>query len=359
MASKDCIMITGGAGFIGCKLSSLLEDFDLPIVAVDCMHPQVHSSDARPEFMPDFVTLHVGDVCSAATWKAVLSDWKPRILVHLAAETGTGQSLTEASRHAETNVVGTTRMLDALSSAGILPEHILLSSSRAVYGEGAWQRKDGAIRYPGIRKIADLKAGVWNFKDEDGADLSPLRHHAGHTRPTPTSVYGATKLAQENVLSAWCTAMNVPLSILRFQNVYGPGQAPFNAYTGIINIFYRVARGGAPIDIYEDGIIGRDFVFIDDVARACKAALEAVPTETRLLDVGSGVVTTILDAGRTIATLNNAPVPQISGKFRPGDVRWAVAETEDLKQQLNVVAKVPFAEGVALVGEWLVGKGYA
>ncbi|MBB4106017.1 NAD-dependent epimerase/dehydratase family protein [Allorhizobium borbori] len=354
----DCILITGGAGFIGCKLSSLLEDFGLPIVAIDSMHPQVHSSSDRPELMPNSVILHVGDVCDCRTWDAVLNDWKPRILIHLAAETGTGQSLTEASLHAQTNVVGTTRMLDALSSRGVLPDHILLSSSRAVYGEGAWRKKSGEICYPGIRKASDLKSGIWSFTDEQGEELTPLSHRAGHTNPNPTSVYGSTKLAQENILSAWCAAMNIPLSILRFQNVYGPGQAPFNVYTGIINIFFRVARGGAPIDIYEDGNIGRDFVFIDDVARACKAALQSVPNGSRLLDVGSGTVTTVLEAAKAIAKISSSPAPEVSGKFRPGDVRWAVAEAGDLKQQLGVVAKVPFVEGVTHVGEWLIRKGY-
>jgi len=359
MGSKDCILITGGAGFIGCNLSSLLSDFGMPIIAIDSMHPQIHTDHARPELMPNFVKLHVADICEAGTWREVLRDWMPRVIVHLAAETGTGQSLTEASRHAETNVVGTTRMLDALSMADIRPDHILLSSSRAVYGEGAWQTKDGKITYPGIRKVADMQAGVWNFKDENGVDMTPLPHRAGHTMPHPTSIYGATKLAQENILSAWCAAMKVPLSILRFQNVYGPGQAPFNAYTGIINIFYRIARTGAPIDVYEDGAIGRDFVFIDDVAHACKAALQTPPEAVRLLDVGSGVVTTVFDAASMIASVNQASPPQISGKFRAGDVRWAIADTADLQDQLNVNARVFFREGVQRVGEWLVEKGYA
>lgn len=357
--SKNCVLITGGAGFIGCKLSSFLEDFGLPVVAVDNMHPQIHANKDRPEFLPSFVDLLVGNVCFAETWEEVLREWTPRVVVHLAAETGTGQSLTEASRHSETNVVGTTRMLDALSSRGCLPDHILLSSSRAVYGEGAWRAQDGAVVYPGIRKAADLERSLWGFKDSGGKDLEPLPQRAARTTPNPTSVYGATKLAQEHILSAWCAAMKVPLSILRFQNVYGPGQAPFNSYTGIINIFYRVARSGAPIDVYEDGAIGRDFVFIDDVAQACRAALENPPASTRVLDVGSGAVTTVLQAANIIAKANNAPEPVVSGKFRAGDVRWAVAYANDLRDDLGVTAKVPFVEGVTRLGHWLVAKGYA
>ncbi|KQW50989.1 MULTISPECIES: NAD-dependent epimerase/dehydratase family protein [unclassified Ensifer] len=359
MGTKDCILITGGAGFIGCELASLIKGFGLPIIALDNLHPQIHPTRSRPERLPDYVRLQVADICDGNTWTEFLTEWRPSIVVHLAAETGTGQSLTASSRHAETNVVGTTRMLDALSSANVFPDHILLSSSRAVYGEGAWHSKDGKIIYPGNRKPADLAAGVWSFRDEDGVELTPIRQSADSAVPKPISVYGATKLSQENILSAWCTAMNVPLSILRFQNVYGPGQAPFNAYTGIINIFYRIARSGAAIDVYEDGAIGRDFIFVDDVARACKAALERLPNGIRVLDVGTGIATTVLDAAREIAALNNAPAPEVSGKFRAGDVRWAVADTEDMRRQLNISASVSFSKGVQLLGDWLVGKGYA
>ncbi|WP_244658833.1 SDR family oxidoreductase [Ciceribacter thiooxidans] len=235
LTGQNCIMITGGAGFIGCKLSSLLLSFGLPIVAVDNLHPQVHPGQTRPELMPDYVNLFVMDICDGESWRQVLSKWKPRILVHLAAETGTGQSLTESSRHAMVNVVGTTRMLDALLEASYRPDHVLLSSSRAVYGEGAWKDPDGEVCYPGIRGVEALEAGRWNFTNQDAREMSPLPHRAGSTVPKPTSVYGATKLAQEQILGAWCSAIGVPLSILRFQNVYGPGQSPFNAYTGIIN----------------------------------------------------------------------------------------------------------------------------
>lgn len=358
MAIKDCILITGGAGFIGCELASVIQKFGLPIIALDNLHPQIHPTQGRPERLPDYVQLRVADVCSRDAWTELLGEWRPAILVHLAAETGTGQSLTESSRHAETNVVGTTRMLDALSSANVFPDHILLSSSRAVYGEGAWRSKGGNLVYPGCRTPADLAAGVWNFNDEDGTELTPVPQCADSTVPKPISVYGATKLSQENILSAWCTAMNVPLSILRFQNVYGPGQAPFNSYTGIINIFYRIARSGGAIDVYEDGAIGRDFVFVDDVVGACRAALERVPEGIRVLDVGTGIATTVLDAAREIAALNNAPAPDISGKYRAGDVRWAVANTAEMHRQLNVSASVSFSKGVQLLGDWLVGKGY-
>jgi dTDP-L-rhamnose 4-epimerase len=356
---RDCIVITGGAGFIGCALSKRLEDWGLDVVAVDNLHPQVHTQPGRPERLPDFVELEVADIRDRAFWDRFLQTNRPKILIHFAAETGTGQSLTESARHAGVNVLGTTEILDALTAAGQKPDHILLSASRAVYGEGAWAAPGGSAFYPGVRSDAALSSGVWGFRDASGQEAQPLPHRASEVFPMPTSIYGATKLAQEHVLVAWAAAMSVPLTSLRFQNVYGPGQSPFNAYTGIINIFHRVARSGAAIDVYEDGQIGRDFVFIEDVVDACVAALRTPPESKRVLDVGSGVATTILEAAQAIARMHGAPEPQISGKFRNGDVRWAVAETADLSAQLGVRATVDFETGAKAVGEWLVSRGFA
>lgn len=357
---EKAIIITGGAGFIGSALASRLGEHGLPIIAVDNLHPQIHPEQRRPDALPAFVSLYVGDVTHAQTWDEVLARWHPEVVVHLAAETGTGQSLTEATRHADVNVVGTTAMLDAFSRHGKVPSHIVLASSRAVYGEGAWRDEDGAVFYPPSRSHDVLAASQWNPVSPSGAGKPmPLAHAAGLVFPNPTSVYGATKLAQEHILAAWSGAMRVPLSIFRLQNVYGPGQSPFNAYTGIITLFHRLARKGEALEVYEDGEIGRDFVFIDDVVSALVAGMKDVPSSRRTLDVGHGVPTTIHEAARAIAALHGAPEPVICGKFRDGDVRWAVADVHPLATTLGVTATVSFEEGARRVGEWLVDRGYA
>lgn len=354
------IVITGGAGFIGSALARRLGGEGLPIIAIDNLHPQIHPDRKRPETLPDFVTLVEADVTEAKTWDEVLARWQPEILVHLAAETGTGQSLTEASRHASVNVVGTTAMLDALTRAGVKPAHIVLTSSRAVYGEGAWRDEKGVVFYPSPRSHAVLAAGQWDPLPPGGrGKVTPLAHHGRDVFPAPTSVYGATKLAQEHILGAWCGAMQVPLSIFRLQNVYGPGQSPYNAYTGIITLFIRQARKGLQLDVYEDGEIGRDFIFIDDVVEAIAAGIAKPPVDRRLLDVGNGVSTTICEAASVIASHHAAPSPRVTGKFRDGDVRWAVADPAPLADQLGVRAKVTFAEGARRVAEWLIEKGHA
>jgi dTDP-L-rhamnose 4-epimerase len=323
MTTARSILITGGAGFIGCALASRLVDRGDRVVAVDVLHPQVHTSPGRPDRLRDEVELLPVDVTSTQEWDAVLKLVRPDQIVHLAAETGTGQSLTEASRHGRVNVVGTTEMLDALTRSAWAPEHIVLSSSRAVYGEGEWQAGDGTTFYPAPRTHAALELARWDPVGPDDSAGTALPSRADRTVPRPTSVYGATKLAQEHVLGAWCAATGTALSVLRFQNVYGPGQSLTNSYTGVVSFFASAARRGETLDVYEDGRIIRDFVYIEDVVAAVLAAIGAPPEERRTLDIGSGVITTIHDVAVTMAAMLEAPKPQISGRFRDGDVRAA------------------------------------
>lgn len=360
MDRKKCVLITGGAGFIGSAIAARLGTRDLPIVALDNLHPQVHPTRERPVMLPIDVSLVVGDVTDADAWKAVLDAWTPSTVIHLAAETGTGQSLSEATRHANVNVNGTAVMLDAMTKHGIVPDHFVLASSRAVYGEGAWADACGSIFYPPSRSHDQLTASQWDPLPPSGATPAvPLPHCAANTSPKPTSIYGATKLAQEHMLGAWCAARGASLSVFRLQNVYGPGQSPYNSYTGIVTLFHRLARRGQRLDVYEDGRIGRDFVFIDDVVDALIAGMRNVPKSMRVLDVGSGVVTTIHQAALEVASLHGAPDPLICGKFRDGDVRWAVADAEPLERELGVRANVGFADGVRRVGAWLSAQGEA
>ncbi|OCJ07719.1 NAD-dependent dehydratase [Rhizobium sp. AC27/96] len=347
-------ILTGGAGFIGSRIASGLTNGDERIVAIDNMHPQVHKSVDRPSNLPENVELIVADVTDADFWDRFLASCTPGTVVHLAAETGTGQSLTESNRHAMVNVVGTTQMLDAFARNKQIPEHVILTSSRAVYGEGAWKSASGEVFYPGLRNHSALEDNKWDIFDSGGIAATPLAHRAVNTFPKPSSIYGATKLTQEQIISCWASAMGIPATIFRFQNVYGPGQSPFNPYTGIITLFHRIASAGGTIEVYEDGQVGRDFVYIDDVVEACLAAVKNPARGIRYLDVGTGVATTIIQAAEIISALYSAPHPHISGKFRDGDVRWAIADTEDLERELGVRSRTDFATvGARRVGEWL------
>lgn len=345
---KQCMLVTGGAGFIGTALSKEFAGHELPFVAYDNLHPQIHPSRERPIGLATDAALFIGDVCSRQDWDRLLARYAPKVIVHLAAETGTGQSLTESTRHAQVNVVGTTQMLDALSRHEIFPDRIVLSSSRAVYGEGAWQRQDGAVFYPGQRDARMLASGAWDFP---GAHALPF--DASRTRPGPTSVYGATKLAQEHVLESWCRSYDVECAILRLQNVYGPGQALGNPYTGIVPLFSRLAKSGQSIPVYEDGRMLRDFVFIDDVAHAIWKAVVASPIPPSALDIGSGKSMSIMELARFVAQRYGAPEPHVCGLYRNGDVRHAACQPEAAMQVLDWTPKVTAAEGLDALCAWL------
>ena len=270
--ASTSVLITGGAGFIGSALARRLVDFGYDVAVMDVLHPQVHGDHAAIN-LPSSVQLFTGDVTHAADWDAVLRLFRPSQIVHLAAETGTAQSLSEATRHGSVNVVGTTQLLDGLSRAAHVPDQIVLASSRAVYGEGAWQY-GSQIFYPPPRSHAQLLAGNWDPQGPTDDSAVPLPSSASRTEPRPTNIYAATKLAQEHILAAWTAAHDTNLSVLRLQNVYGPGQSLTNSYTGIVALFARLAREQRTLEVYEDGRIVRDFVYIDDVVEALFAAID-------------------------------------------------------------------------------------
>lgn len=341
-------LITGGAGFIGTALSRTLPDHFDRVVALDNMHPQIHTTADRPADLDDRVELVVGDVTSAEDWDRLLADVKPTAIVHLAAETGTGQSLTEATRHAAVNVVGTTEMLDALVRHDLRPDKIVLTSSRAVYGEGAWVDGSGAVTYPGQRSAAMLESGQWDFP---GLTATPFE--SSRVMPAPTSVYGSTKLAQEHILVSWCLAMGVTPVLYRLQNVYGPGQSLSNPYTGIVSFFAQRAKAGEVIPVYEDGDIIRDFVFIDDVASAVVQGLLHSGANRDAYDIGSGEGTSIMTLARTIAEIYGAPAPEVNGMYRNGDVRSASCDITAAEAALDWHPQVMVTEGVRRLCAWI------
>jgi dTDP-L-rhamnose 4-epimerase len=343
------VLVTGGAGFIGCALARQLAASSSRWVVVDSLHRQVHPTGKRPADLVEAAELVVDDVTSPLAFADLLADLRPDVVLHLAAETGTAQSLDESTRHGLVNVVGTTRLLDGLTAAAHRPAHLVLTSSRAIYGEGSWRREDGTVFQPGARTHAQLEAAQWDFP---GAVALPSV--AGSTVPAPSSVYGATKLAQEHVLAAWAGARDVPLSVLRLQNVYGPGQSLTNSYTGIVSLFSQLARSGSAIPVYEDGAITRDFVYIDDVAEAIAAASLAPPASgRRTLDIGTGVATTIHDLATTISAFYDSPAPRVTGQFRDGDVRHASCSVEAATADLGWRPSWSLADGVAALQEWI------
>ena len=344
------VLVTGGAGFIGTTLARALADSAEQWVVIDNLHPQVHPGSQPPADLPDSVKLRVGDVTSAKDLDAVVADVRPDTVVHLAAETGTAQSLSESTRHGMVNVVGTTQLLDAFTRAGHIPSHVVLTSSRAVYGEGVWRNPDGTTFQPGLRTHAQLEAGTWDH----GTGAEHVPNSVSGTHPNPINVYGATKLAQEQILAAWTGSHDTKLSVLRLQNVYGPRQSLSNPYTGIVSLFSRLAREGKSIPLYEDGDITRDFVYVDDVVSALVAAVAVPPAaHMRTADIGSGVRTTIGDLAREVTRYHSAPEPHITGQYRDGDVRHASCVVGNTVEELDWEPRWSLRDGVAGLQEWI------
>lgn len=348
------VLITGGAGFIGSKLASRLVADNASVTILDSLHPQVHDAGWPPD-LPSSVTKLPFDVTAPAQWDALFRVSRPDVIVHLAAETGTGQSLTEASRHGRVNVVGTTELLDGLSRAQQVPSQFVLASSRAVYGEGKWVAGEHDEFYAAARGRHQLESGQWDpwLEGRSGAQVTPLPHRAGVVEPRPSNVYAATKLAQEHILSSWVNARGSQLSILRLQNVYGPGQSLTNPYTGIVSLFGRLGNERQAIPVYEDGRIIRDFVFIDDVVGALAAACANTKGGINVVDIGSGEAVTLLGIAQEIARQSDAPAPVVNGAFRLGDVRAAFADVSRAHDVLGYVPRTPPAEGIALLLEWI------
>jgi dTDP-L-rhamnose 4-epimerase len=346
MTHHNCL-VTGGAGFIGCALSPRLASEFESVIALDNLHPQIHAAMTRPAALrgPELI---VGDICDPSTWNQLLARFRPEVIVHLAAETGTGQSLVEATRHAHTNVVGTAVMLDALRRHKAIPGRLVLASSRATYGEGAWRRHGSEeLFYPGPRSLEQLAAGRWDF------DGRPVAMEARNVRPAPVSVYGATKLAQENILSSWANAVGSEYVILRVQNVFGPGQSLINSYTGIVSHFCQIARRKESIPLYEDGSMQRDFIFIDDVVSAFLGAIHTEGISREIFDIGSGVPSTLELLAKEISSLYSAPSPQVVGKYRFGDVRHAFCDSRYAKAKLGWQSKFTLHQGLIALTEWI------
>jgi dTDP-L-rhamnose 4-epimerase len=275
----------------------------------------------------------------------------PSLVVHLAAETGTGQSLTQASRHGIVNVVGTTELIDAMTRRDHRPDHVVLTSSRAVYGEGAWRSRDGSIFYPPPRTEVQLRAGQWDPSDPDGHPGTVIGHDASSVWPRPTNVYAATKLAQEHILEAWSAAFDVPLTILRLQNVYGPGQAVGNAYTGVLTFFAAELSRGHALDVYEDGQILRDFVFVGDVVDAIVATVDRPPVGTRRVDIGSGAPVSLLEVAQAMTRIAGGPPPVVSGRYRNGDVRAAFADISAARHELDWTPRISLESGLTALSD--------
>jgi dTDP-L-rhamnose 4-epimerase len=351
------ILITGGAGFIGSRLVKALHAAapDDKIWVFDNLHPQVHGPQAKPPVLPTGSMFRLGDVKDATALRDVVQEAQPDLIFHLAAETGTGQSYDEVSRYCEVNVSGTAHLIEALRSAQHPARRVVLAASRAVYGEGGYRDADGREHVGLPRDAAAMSAGNFDVPMPATACLPahPIPSHAG-LPPAPASIYASTKLMQEYLLKQAGEGSPWKATMLRFQNVYGPGQSLRNPYTGVLSIFAQQLLSGQGLNIYEDGEIARDFVFVDDVVSALVAAGEADLPHGATLDIGLGEPTTILHTAKLLMQFLGCSERElkVTGQFRVGDIRYAVADISAARKLLAWEPAVTVEEGLSRLAQW-------
>lgn len=349
------MLITGGAGFIGTHLVERALMAGYAVRILDNLSPQIHGPEAS--YAPrEGVDFRRGDV----TRRADLEDALDGIdtIVHLAAETGTGQSMYEIARYYDVNVQGTALILDILANRANTVRKIVLASSRSVYGEGAYLcfscAPEGARRFPASRSAQALAAHQWEPNcPVCGGDLT-LTATREDDALAPASIYAATKLAQEEMIRVACGAAGIAYAILRFQNVFGEGQSLSNPYTGILSILSTRIRLGLPLPIFEDGNETRDFVHVGDVAAAILASVESDRVAGAVINVGMGRASSIMEVAQLLCTLMQSSVqPHITAQYRIGDIRHNFADITKLHEITGYCPAISLDEGMQRFCDWV------
>lgn len=350
------ILITGGAGFIGSSIAIKLIDKGYSVTVLDNLSKQIHGESPNESYLfrkiKDKVTFIKGDITIGVDWEKALVGQEA--VIHLAAETGTGQSMYEIERYTNVNIGGTAIFLDILTNKKTNIEKVIVASSRAIYGEGKYFCEEHGAVYPDERKEQDMV-------NNDFENKCPLCGGNVEHRPTdetskihPSSIYGITKQVQEQMVLLSCKAIKIPVVAYRYQNVYGPGQSLKNPYTGILSIFSVNMINNQPINIFEDGKESRDFVYIDDVVNATILGLEKEEANYNIFNVGSGKKITIKQVVDILKTHYNSDSDiKITGNFRMGDIRHNYADISKISKLLGFTPEFHFEKSIKLFTDWV------
>ena len=351
------ILITGGAGFIGSNLALKLIAKGYSVTVLDSMSPQIHGENYRatsPLFnaIEGKVNFINGTVTSRADWEKAIKG--ADAIIHLAAETGTGQSMYEIEKYTDVNIAGTALMLDILTNSEHTVKKVIVASSRAIYGEGRYLCEELGYVYPTSRTDDYMNRGDFECKYDGCSKPLELVDTGEDSKIHPTSVYGITKQVQEQLVMCVCPTIGIAPVAFRYQNVYGPGQSLSNPYTGILSIFSTRIKNGNPINIFEDGRESRDFVYIEDVVDATILGLEKEAANGHSFNVGTGVAVDVLTVANTLIDHYGIKVPvTVSGNYRLGDIRHNYADISLARNLLGFEPKWSFAEGIGKFTWWV------
>lgn len=352
------ILISGGAGFIGSNLALRLISMGYNISVLDNLSKQIHGNNPEKSSylynsIKDKVRFINGTVTSKNDWLVALDNID--CVVHLAAETGTGQSMYEIQKYVDVNIGGTAILLDILANQKHTVKKVLVAESRAIYGEGRYYSEDlGQFVYPSQRSDNDLKKGEFEVKHPHCITPLKLVATTEDSFICPSSVYGITKQVQGQLVHLVCSNIGVPAVSFRFQNVYGPGQSLSNPYTGILSIFSTRIKTGNEINIFEDGKESRDFVYINDIVDAIVLGMEKEEANGHVFNIGTGKSIDVLTVAKTLMDKYKTKVPiRVSGNYRLGDVRHNFADITLAKDILGYTPKWSFEDGISEFVNWV------
>jgi dTDP-L-rhamnose 4-epimerase len=345
----ETVLITGGAGFIGRHVSRLLLERGYAVRVFDALIEQVHAGRPRPNGAWAEAELIVGDIRDRAAIGAALRGVDA--VIHLAAEVGTGQSMYAIERYTSVNDVGTAVLFEALTERPV--RRVVTASSMSIYGEGLYRTLAGELVHDAIREARTADGG-WDPVDAGGRPLIPIPTPESK-QPCLRSVYALNKYVQERLTLMLAGQYGMECCALRLWNVYGPGQALSNPYTGVLAIFAaRIVNGRPPI-VFEDGRQRRDFVHVRDVARAFLLALERPEADGQVFNIGSGEDCTVAEVARALARAMGRPdiAPQITRQLRAGDIRHSISDIGKARAKLGYEPREPFERSLAELADWV------
>ena len=345
------ILVTGGAGFIGSHLCDELIKYKYEVTVLDNLSEQVHGENClRPDYLNEQVKLITGDVRDAELVRKLVRE--ADAVYHFAALVGVGQSMYEIKEYTEVNNVGTANMLEAVIKHPV--EKLIVASSMSIYGEGLYKDDNEKTYQSASRTLDQLKNNDWEVYGREGQQLSPIAT-GEFKKPNLSSVYALSKYDQERLCLMTGQAYNIPVTALRFFNVYGTRQALSNPYTGVLAIFSSRLLNDRPPLVFEDGYQQRDFVHVTDVARACRMALETPEAANEVFNIGSGNSYSISALAYQLAqALGKTYIePEITGEYRIGDIRHCVADISKATNLLGYTPQVSLEEGMKELAMWL------
>jgi len=351
------ILITGGSGFIGSNLAIKLIDKGYKLTVFDNLSTQVHGKNpdkTSPLYksIKGKVNFIKGSVTSIQCWKKAITGQDA--IIHMAAETGTGQSMYEIQKYIDVNIGGTGIMLNILANKSHTIKKIVLASSRAVYGEGKYECTEHGVVFPKTREDSDMSNGSYYCKCPICQEKVLLLPTSEDSKIHPSSVYGITKQSQEQIVLTMGKSLGIPSVAFRYQNVYGPGQSLSNPYTGILSIFSKQIMNGNDIIIFEDGKESRDFVFINDAVDATILGIEKDEANYEVFNVGADKPIDVITVAETLKQNFNSNIEiKVTGNYRLGDIRHNYADLNKIQSVLGFIPKWNFKKGSAVFTNWV------